>query len=157
MKQNITIVFSSVQFSRSVVSDSLRPHGPQHSRSPYPSQLSEFTQTHVHWVDDAIQPSHPLSSPSFAFNLSQHQSLLQWVVCSHQVVKASCLCSWGSHGKTTRMVCHSLFQWTMFCQNSPLWPVHFGWPCTAWLIASLSYASPLARTRRWSSWMASLI
>ena len=36
--------------------------------------LPEFAQTHVHWVDDAIQPSHPLSSPSPAFNLSQHQS-----------------------------------------------------------------------------------
>ena len=40
----------------------------------------EFTQTHVHWVGDAIQPSHPLSSPSpFAFYLSHHQSLFQWV------------------------------------------------------------------------------
>ena len=39
-------------------------------------QLLEFTQTHVHWVDDAIQPSHPWSSPSPAFNLSQHQGLL---------------------------------------------------------------------------------
>ena len=39
-------------------------------------QLLEFTQTHVHWVNDAIQPSHPLSSPSPALNLSQHQGLL---------------------------------------------------------------------------------
>ena len=43
-------------------------------------QLLEFAQTHVHWVSDAIQPSHPLSSPSPpAFNLSQHQGLSQWV------------------------------------------------------------------------------
>ena len=42
-------------------------------------QLPEFTQTHVHWVGDAIQPSHPLPSPSPAFNLSQHQGLFQWV------------------------------------------------------------------------------
>ena len=50
--------------------------------------LPEFTQTHVHWVDDAIQPSHPLSSPSPpAFYLSQHQSLFQWVGSSHQVAK----------------------------------------------------------------------
>ena len=49
--------------------------------------LPEFTQIHVHWVGDAIQPSHSLlpSSP-FAFNLSQHQDLSQWVRSSHQVV-----------------------------------------------------------------------
>jgi len=88
MKQNITIVFSSVQFSHSVVSYSLRPHGLQHARSPYPSQLPEFTQTHVHWIGDAIQPSHPLSSPSPpALNLSQHQGLFQRVGSSRQVAK----------------------------------------------------------------------
>ena len=65
--------FSSVQFSCSVVSDSLRPHELQHIL-----QLPEFTQTHVHKVGDAIQPSHPLSSPSPpAPNPSQHQSLFQ--------------------------------------------------------------------------------
>ena len=67
--------FSSVQFSRSVVSDSLRPHELQHSRPPCPSPTPEFTQTHVHQVSDAIQPSHPLSSPfPPAPNPSQHQS-----------------------------------------------------------------------------------
>ena len=50
-------------------------------------QLPEFTQTHVHWVRDAIQPSHPLLSPSPAFNLSQYQGLFQWVGSLHQVVK----------------------------------------------------------------------
>ena len=51
-------------------------------------QLLEFTQTHVYWVSDAIQPSHPLSSPSPpAFNLSQYQGLFKWVSSSHQVVK----------------------------------------------------------------------
>ena len=51
-------------------------------------QLPEFTQTHVHWISDPIQPSHPLSSPSpLAFNLSQHQGLFQWVSSSHQVAK----------------------------------------------------------------------
>ena len=46
-------------------------------------QLPEFTQTHVHWVSDAIQPSHPLSSPSPpTFNLYQHQGLFQWVFAS---------------------------------------------------------------------------
>ena len=49
--------------------------------------LSECTQTHVHWVDDAIQPTHPLLSPSPALNLPQHQGLFQWVGSSHQVAK----------------------------------------------------------------------
>ena len=50
-------------------------------------QLPEHTQTHVHWVDAAIQPSHPLSSPSPAFNLPQHQGLFQGVSSSHRVAK----------------------------------------------------------------------
>ena len=54
---------------------------------PVLHQLPEFTQTHAHWVGDAIQPSHPLSSPSSAFSLSQNQGLFQWVSSSHQVVK----------------------------------------------------------------------
>ena len=55
---------------------------------PVHHQLPELTQTHVHQVGDAIQPSHPLSSSSPpAFNLSQHQGLFQWVGFSHQVAK----------------------------------------------------------------------
>ena len=55
---------------------------------PVHHQIPEFTQTHVHWVSDAIQPSHSLSSPSPpTFNLSQHQGLFQWVSSSHQVAK----------------------------------------------------------------------
>ena len=55
---------------------------------PVHHQLPEFTQTHVHWVGDAIQPSHPPTSPSPpALNLSQHQSFFQWVGSSHQVAK----------------------------------------------------------------------
>ena len=55
---------------------------------PVHHQLPEFTQTHVHQVSDAIQPSHPLSSPSPpAPNPSQHQSLFQWVNSSHEVAK----------------------------------------------------------------------
>ena len=55
---------------------------------PVHHQLLEFTQTHVHWVGDAIQSSHPLSSPSPpAFNLSQHQRLFKWVSSLHQVAK----------------------------------------------------------------------
>ena len=50
--------------------------------------LPELAQTHVHWVGDAIQPSHPLSSPSpLSFNLSQHQGLFWWVGSLHQVTK----------------------------------------------------------------------
>ena len=50
--------------------------------------LPEFVQTHVHWVNDAIQSSHPLLPSSLlAFNLSQHQGLFQWVGSSHQVAK----------------------------------------------------------------------
>ena len=55
---------------------------------PVHHQLPEFTQTHVHRVSDAIQPSHPLSSPSPpAPNPSQHHSLLQCVNSSHEVAK----------------------------------------------------------------------
>ena len=146
----------SVQFSHSVVSNSLQPHEPQHTRPPCPSPtprvhpnpcplswwchpiilfdmrfptyiklsvkfqysrgwychcsvakscptlcdpiycsmpdfcvlhyLPEFAQIHVHWVGDAIQPSHPLWFPSPpALTLSQHQGFFQWVGCSHQV------------------------------------------------------------------------
>ena len=50
-------------------------------------QLPEFTQTCLHWVSDAIKPSHTLSSFPPAFSLSQHQGLCQWVSSSHQVAK----------------------------------------------------------------------
>ena len=79
--------FSSVQFSHSVMSDSLQPHESQHTRPPCPSSTPRVHPTHVHWVGDAIQPSHPLSSPSPALNLSQHQGLFQWVSSSHQLAK----------------------------------------------------------------------
>ena len=75
--------FSSVQsLSRVRLCDSMNrstPGLPVHHRLP------EFTQTHVHWVSDSIQPSHPLSSPSPpAPNPSQHQSIFQWVNSSHE-------------------------------------------------------------------------
>ena len=55
---------------------------------PVHHQLPELTQTHVHWFGDAVQPSHPRSSPSSpAFTLSQHQGLFKWVSFSHQVAK----------------------------------------------------------------------
>ena len=96
------LLFPSVQFSRSVVSDPLRPHEPQHASLPLHHQLLEFTQTNLHWVSDAIQPSHHLSSPSPpALNLSQHQGLFQWVSSSHQVAKV-----------LEFQLQHQFFQWT---------------------------------------------
>ena len=83
-----TELFSSVQFSRSVMSDSLQPHESSTPGLPVHHQLPEFTQTHVHRVRDAIQPTHPLSSPSPPVpNPSQHQSLFQWVRSSHEMAK----------------------------------------------------------------------
>ena len=70
--------FSSVQFSHSVMSDFCNPMNHSTPGLPVHRQLPEFTQTHVHQVSDAIQPSHPLSSPSLpAPNPSEHQSFLQ--------------------------------------------------------------------------------
>ena len=78
----------SLQFSCLVVSNSLQPHGLQRARLPCPSPTPEACPTHIHQVSNTIQSSHPLSSPSPpAFNLSQHQSLFQWVSFSHQVAK----------------------------------------------------------------------
>ena len=90
--KDVTAVIDIMLLSRccccSVTSSSLRPHGPQHARPPCPSPTPEFPQTHVHRVGDAIQPSHPLLSPSPpAFNPSQHQSPFEWVNSSHQVAK----------------------------------------------------------------------
>ena len=106
----VTVQFSSVMSdSCSVVSDSVQLC-PTLCDSKYCSmpgfpvyhQLPEFTQTHVHWVGDAIQPSHPLLSPfPPAFNLSQHQGLFKWVSSSHQVAKVLEL-----------QLQHQPFQWT---------------------------------------------
>ena len=81
---------SSVQFSSVIqLCPSLcNPMNRSTPGLPVHQHLPEFTQTHVHRVSDAIQPSHPLSSPSPpAPNLSQHQSLFQWVNSSHEVAK----------------------------------------------------------------------
>ena len=69
---------------------------------PVHHQLPESTQIHVHWVTDAIQPSHPPSSPSTpALSLSQHQGLFKWVSSSHQVAKV-----------LEFQLQHQSFQWT---------------------------------------------
>ena len=81
---------------------------------PVHHQLPELTQTHLHCTGDAIQPSHPLSSPSPpAFNLSQHQGLFQWVSSSHQVAK-----------ELEFQLLHQSFQWmfrTDFFQDWLVW------------------------------------
>ena len=77
--------FGSVTQSRPTLCDPMDCSTPG---LPVHHQLLEFTQTHVHWVGDAIQPSHPRSSPSpLAFDLSQHHGLFKWVSSLHQVAK----------------------------------------------------------------------
>ena len=91
----------SVQFSHScpTLCDPMNPSTPG---LPVQHQLLEFTRIHVHRVGDAVQPSHPLSSPSLpAPNPSQHQGLFQWANSSHEVAKVL-----EFHLK------HQSFQWT---------------------------------------------
>ena len=91
--------FSSVTQSCPTLCDPMNRSTP---RLPVHHQLLEFTQTHVHRVGDAIQPSHPLSSPSPpAPNPSQHQRLFQWVNSSHEVAKV-----------LEFQLQHQSFQWT---------------------------------------------
>ena len=84
---------------------------------PVHHQLPEFTQTHVHRVPDAIQPPHPLSSPSPpALNLSKHQGLFKWVSSLHQVAKV-----------LEFQLQHLSFQWT---PRTDLWDGLVGSPCS---------------------------
>ena len=86
---------------------------------PVYHQLPEFTQTHVHWVGDASQLTHPLSSTSPpAFNLSQHQDFFQGVSSSHQVAKVLEL-----------QLQHQSFQWIF--RNDFLEDGLVGSPCSA--------------------------
>ena len=101
---------------------------------PVLHHLPELAQTHVHWVGDAIQPSHPLLSPSPAFNLSQHQDLFWWVGSLHQVAKVLELQ-------------HQSFQWISSVQLlSRVWL--FATPWTAACQASLSMG--FSRQEYWS-------
>ena len=78
---------------------------------PVHHQHLELTQTHVHWVSDSIQPSHPLSTPSPpAFHLSQHQGLFKWVSSSHQVAKVLEL-----------QLRHHSFQWIFNPEGNQSW------------------------------------
>ena len=100
---------SSVQFRHSVGLTLCDPMNRSTPGLPVHHQLPESTQTQVHWVGDAIQPSHPLSSPSPpAPNPSQHQGLFQWVNSSHEVAKYS----------SFSFSCAQLFAttWTVVCQ-----------------------------------------
>ena len=75
-------------FSHSALSNTFQTYALHTPGFPVLHHFLELAQTHVHWVGDAIQPSHPLLSPSHpAQNLSQHQGLFQWVSSSHQVAK----------------------------------------------------------------------
>ena len=85
---------------------------------PARHQLPESTQTHVYWIGDAIQPSHPLLSPSPpALNLSQHQGLFKWVSSSYQVAKV-----------LEFQLQHQSFQWTP--RTDLLWDGLVGSPCS---------------------------
>ena len=84
---------------------------------PVHHQLPESTQTHVHWVGDAIQPSHPLSSPSPSLNLSQHQGLFKWDISLHQVTKV-----------LEFQFQHQSFQWTP--RTDLLLDGLVGYPCS---------------------------
>ena len=94
-----TSSFSSVAQPCSTLCNPMNPSTPG---LPVHHQLPEFTQTHVHRVSDAIQPSHPLLSPSpLTFNHSQHQGLFQWVNSLHEVAKV-----------LEFQLQHQSFQWT---------------------------------------------
>ena len=101
---SLTATKCSVQFS-SVTQSCLTLCNPMNRSTPgllVHHKLPEFTQTHVHRVGDAIQPSHPLLSPSPpAPNPSQHQGLFQWVNSSHEVAKV-----------LKFQLQHQSFQWT---------------------------------------------
>ena len=99
---------------------------------PVHHQLLEFTQTHVHWVGDAIQPSHPLFSPSPpAFNLPQHQDPFKWVSSSHQVAR---ILEWQI---VLFLIAHVCFHW--FGLLLPLPRSHFSSFCTCTALCQLMH------------------
>ena len=81
------------------------------------SIYSFFMTLFLHWSPVACWAPTDLGSSSF--------SVLSFFSFSY--------CLWGSQGKNTEVVCHSLLQWITFCQTSPPWPIRLGWPHTAWL------------------------
>ena len=123
---------NSVQFSHSVTSDALWPHGLQHARPPCPSPTPGVYSKSCPWIGNAIQPFHPLLFPSPpTFNLSQHQGLFKWVSSSHQVAKILEL-----------QLQHQSFQWifrTDFLQDGLV-----GSPCSSrsnsWWCQRITYS-----------------
>ena len=89
-----------------------------------------FLEWFLHWFPVAYWPPIDLGSSSFSV-----------------YIFAFSYCSWCFKGKNTEVVCHSLLQWTTFCQSSPPSPVCLGWHYTVWLIVSLS------QTRLWYMWL----
>ena len=113
------LMLSLLLLSHLVMSDSLWPRGLLHTRLPCPSlSLLELAQTHVVWVSDVTQPSHPLSPPSPpALHLSQHQGLFQRVSSLHEVAKVLEL-----------QLQHRSFQWIFridFLQDWLVWSPYF--------------------------------
>ena len=115
-----------------------------------------FTTRHIYkWVSFLLCPSHIILSGAISnCPLLFPSSILDTFQPGRRggassVVMTFCLfiLLWDSCSKNTTVVCHSLLQWTTFCQNSSQWPVRLGWPCMAWLIASPSNSSPFARRR----------
>ena len=124
-------------------------HGPNHPSSYvilfFRAMDYTLTTRHIHsWASFPLWPScfiltGAIGKCPLLFSSSNIGHLLTWGA----LVLVSCFftflnCSWGSPGKNTGVGCHFFLPWTMSCQNSSLWPVCLGWPCTAWIIASLS-------------------
>ena len=104
---------------------------------PVNHQLPESTQTHVHWVGGAIQPSHPLSSPPPpALNLSQHQGLFKWVGSSHQMAKV-----WKFKLQ------HQSFQWTPYQELVFIQPFFPGPYYVSVVVVVLAVKNPLVNAR----------
>ena len=147
-----------VQFSHSLMSDSLRPHGLQHTRllcpSPTPGACSNFMSITSVMPSNHLILCHPLLLPPIfpSITVFSNESALhiRWSKYWRSPVAywaptdlgsssfsilyfASSYCSWGSQGKNTEVVSHSLLQWTTFCQTSPPCPARLGWPHTVWL------------------------
>ena len=90
-----------------------------------------FTTRHIHnwtlfllWLSLFI----PSGAICLLFSVAYWALLTCGVHLSVSYLFAFSYCSWGSQGKNAEVFCHSLLQWTVFCQNSPPWPVLFGWP-----------------------------
>ena len=134
----------SVQFSRSVMSDSFDPMDCSTPGLPVHHQLPEFTQSHVHQVGDAIQPSHPLSSPSPpALNLSQHPGLFHRVAL-HNNLTNSFSVSFKTSFEISWSFVNSLTSWLTAClavfRCAKI--ASFSYPVFFWLKWVVSWSRP---------------